>query len=104
MPWLILSATILFLLQPLVGRLVKTTHRPLPLWLLIAMQFAIAVYGGYFGAGIGILMLAALGLMGVSNIHEANAIKAVQALADQRRRRRRVHPHPPGGAGHSLWR
>jgi uncharacterized protein len=33
------------------------------------------VYGGYFGAGVGILMLAALGFMGFSNIHRMNGLK-----------------------------
>jgi uncharacterized protein len=37
----------------------------------------IALYGGYFGAGIGILTLAALGVMGMTNIHQMNAIKAI---------------------------
>jgi uncharacterized membrane protein YfcA len=35
----------------------------------------VAVYGGYFGAGIGILMLATLGLMGLTNIHKMNGLK-----------------------------
>jgi uncharacterized membrane protein YfcA len=39
------------------------------------VQFVVAVYGGYFGAGIGILMLAALGYMGFSNIHQMNGLK-----------------------------
>ena len=38
-------------------------------------QFAVSVYGGYFGAGMGILMLAALGLMGLANIHQMNGLK-----------------------------
>jgi uncharacterized membrane protein YfcA len=38
-------------------------------------QFGVGVYGGYFGAGIGILMLATLGLMGLSNIHLMNGLK-----------------------------
>jgi uncharacterized membrane protein YfcA len=42
-------------------------------------QFVIAFYGGYFGGGIGILLLAALGLMGVENINEANAVKTLLA-------------------------
>jgi uncharacterized membrane protein YfcA len=42
---------------------------------LIAGQFGVAVYGGYFGAGIGILMLAALGAMGLTNIHRMNGLK-----------------------------
>jgi uncharacterized membrane protein YfcA len=35
----------------------------------------VAIYGGYFGAGIGILMLSALGLMGLSDIHVMNGLK-----------------------------
>jgi hypothetical protein len=37
----------------------------------------VAVYGGYFGAGIGILMLASLGFIGLTDIHEMNALKTV---------------------------
>ena len=36
-----------------------------------------SIYGGYFGAGIGILMLASLGLIGLTDIHEMNALKTV---------------------------
>jgi uncharacterized membrane protein YfcA len=42
---------------------------------LLLFQFGIAVYGGYFGAGIGILMLAALGFIGFSNVHRMNGLK-----------------------------
>jgi len=51
-------------------------------WLSWAMLFqaGVGVYGGYFGAGIGILMLAALGLMGHSDIHQMNAIKNLLAV------------------------
>ena len=45
------------------------------------MQLAIAVYGGYFGAGIGIMMLAALSLMGHSDIHQMNGVKNLLAVA-----------------------
>ena len=41
----------------------------------LAYQFLVGVYGGYFGAGIGILMLAALGFMGFTNIHRMNGLK-----------------------------
>src|SRR5262245_22285931 len=64
-PFLILFATILFVSQGLIRRMVGV--RPPGsgiLWGAIAFQFAVAVYGGYFGAGIGILMLASLGLIG----------------------------------------
>jgi len=40
----------------------------------------VAIYGGYFGAGIGILMLAALGLMGQRDIHAMNSLKVFQGL------------------------
>jgi hypothetical protein len=42
---------------------------------VVVFQFFVAVYGGYFGAGIGILMLSALGLMGLADVHEMNALK-----------------------------
>ena len=46
---------------------------------VIVGQFLIAVYGGYFGAGIGILMLAVLPFMGTKSIHETNAAKTILA-------------------------
>jgi uncharacterized membrane protein YfcA len=69
--------------QPLSRRLVRRAPEeqetrpalPLPSWWLLVGQFAVAVYGGYFGAGIGILMLATLGAMGLTNIHRMNGIK-----------------------------
>ncbi|MCU0703412.1 MAG: sulfite exporter TauE/SafE family protein [Fimbriiglobus sp.] len=86
-PWLILTAAVLFLLQQPLGAMLKKrsasaisapvgTGRTA---VLIGFQFLIAVYGGYFGAGIGILMLTALGFMGLSNIHHANAVKTLLA-------------------------
>jgi hypothetical protein len=87
-PWLILSATLLFALQPSLIRL-SLRFRPAGsndpqgstagYGGLIVAQFLIAVYGGYFGAGIGILMLSALGFMGVADIHHMNAVKTVLA-------------------------
>jgi len=78
-PFLILFATFLFLLQGAVARWSgaphisgKTPARLAAAWLF---QLAIGVYGGYFGAGIGILMLAVLGFLGLSDIHAANGIK-----------------------------
>jgi len=85
-PFLVLGATLLFLLQqPLSRRLVRRTPEeqdgrpvlPRPSWWLIAGQFAVAVYGGYFGAGIGILMLASLGFIGLHDIHQMNTIKTI---------------------------
>jgi uncharacterized protein len=83
-PWLVLGATALFLLQRPLLRLLRgapdladdaalTTRTP-TLGLLVG-QLVVGVYGGYFGAGIGILMLAALGFMGFTNIHRMNGLK-----------------------------
>ncbi|HEX5272121.1 MAG TPA: sulfite exporter TauE/SafE family protein [Gemmataceae bacterium] len=83
-PWLILTAAILFLLQPTLRRLtgVGAAHaKPSPGAVagLVAFQFLVAVYGGYFGAGIGILMITSLSLMGAGDIHHANALKTFLA-------------------------
>jgi uncharacterized membrane protein YfcA len=82
-PWLILTAALLFLGQPLVARL--TGPRPATpsagaVAAVAAFQFLVAVYGGYFGAGIGILMLSALALMGLADVHQMNALKALLAV------------------------
>jgi uncharacterized membrane protein YfcA len=91
-PFLVLGATLLFLLQRTITRALArhqldagatadatgTAKRDVmarpSAWFLLA-QFGVAVYGGYFGAGIGILMLATLGLMGLTNIHKMNGLK-----------------------------
>lgn len=83
-PWLILTATTLFLLQPVISRWtgIGKPHATPTLWAragIIAFQFLIALYGGYFGAGIGILMLSALALMGISDIHKMNGVKTLLA-------------------------
>jgi uncharacterized membrane protein YfcA len=81
-PWLILFATLLFMAQETVQRMLKTGvagGRGSGRWLAGAMlfQLAVGIYGGYFGAGIGILMLAALSILGLSDIHEMNSLKVV---------------------------
>jgi uncharacterized membrane protein YfcA len=84
-PWLILLAAALFIAQPTISRLRSqegATNRPSLLMLtsLIVFQFLVAVYGGYFGAGIGILMLSSLSLMGMGDIHQMNAVKTYLAV------------------------
>ena len=81
-PFLILFATVLFLLGNVLSRLagfdaLEVTTNSAKRFTAAAAQFAVAVYGGYFGAGIGILMLASFALIGLKNIHEMNAIKTV---------------------------
>lgn len=85
-PWLVLGATALFMLQrPVMRWLAERRERTpesdvqltgrRPPWSILGYQFLVAIYGGYFGAGVGILMLAALGFMGLSNIHRMNGLK-----------------------------
>ncbi len=79
-PLLILFATLLFLAQDLIQRKLKVSDPNLNnsstwLWGAMAFQFLVALYGGYFGAGIGILMLAALSIMGLTDIHQMNGLK-----------------------------
>jgi uncharacterized membrane protein YfcA len=78
-PFLVLFATALFALQGAMSRRApasaedrRGSGRMAAAWLF---QFLVAVYGGYFGAGIGILMLALLGFLGLSDIHAANGLK-----------------------------
>lgn len=83
-PWLILTASALFLLQPAISKWtgIGQPHAQPSKFILagiIGFQFLIALYGGYFGAGIGILMLSSLALMGLGNIHQMNALKSVLA-------------------------
>jgi uncharacterized membrane protein YfcA len=99
-PWLVLGATALFMAQGAINARVAgsgwrvapapsgtasasrglsedryplpATRYPLP---VLCYQFLVAIYGGYFGAGVGILMLAALGFAGLTNIHQMNGLK-----------------------------
>src|SRR5436190_914228 len=74
----------LFLVQAPIARWIKG-HRPdreptsSVQVALVAFQFLIALYGGYFGAGIGILMIATLTFMGVGDIHRVNGVKTFLA-------------------------
>lgn len=83
-PFLILFATLLFLAQGTFRKLSGCNGAPSPIRphaisIAILVQIGVAVYGGYFGAGIGILMLASLGFIGLSNIHEMNSLKTILA-------------------------
>jgi uncharacterized membrane protein YfcA len=83
-PWLVLGATALFLLQRPLMRWIRRHDAPSsaaageragPTALMLALQLGVGVYGGYFGAGVGILTLALLGFMGFVNIHRMNGLK-----------------------------
>jgi hypothetical protein len=85
-PYLILTATCLFMLQRTISRLVtkrESSGPPSPamVCLVVILQALIATYGGYFGAGIGILMLAVLSLLRIESVHELNGLKTLLATA-----------------------
>lgn len=72
-PFLILLAAVLLLLQPRVKALVG--KRALPAWAAPLLQLLVALYGGFFGAGMGIMMLACFALTMEGDLHELNAVK-----------------------------
>jgi uncharacterized membrane protein YfcA len=90
-PWLIAFATGIFSLSGPITRWVRRHPRddeahhagvPIaPRWPQVLLyQFLVSLYGGYFGAGIGIMMLAGLGLVGFTAIHRMIALRNVYAI------------------------
>jgi hypothetical protein len=78
-PFLIFGATLLLAFQEVISRRVgKITHSHRVF--VFVFQFLVGLYGGYFGAGMGILMLAALGLIGLTDLHQMNGLKNVLAV------------------------
>ncbi len=75
-PWLLLFATVLFSFGGAVTRKLHGGGQA-SLGVGIAAQLCIGLYGGYFGGGIGIMMLAVLSLLGMTDIHRMNSLKAV---------------------------
>jgi uncharacterized membrane protein YfcA len=74
-PWLLLFATLIFAFGRQIGAAVGKRLRSQAAMLLLL--FPIALYGGYFGGGIGIMLLAAFRLYGLTDIHAMNGIKAL---------------------------
>jgi len=84
LPWLTLSATLLFIFA---RRIAKTTSAgpgheasSTRLAAITLAQFAVGIYGGYFGGGMGIVMLAMLAALGMTDIHAMNALKSVMGF------------------------
>lgn len=80
-PWLLLGASVLLVLQRPIARWAQIHPHTQPtsstIWSTIFFQFLVGVYGGYFGAGIGILMLTSLAFLGLPDIHTMNGLKSV---------------------------
>jgi uncharacterized membrane protein YfcA len=86
-PWLLLVATVIFALGPRIAKAIGTEAQGLPnaarRFAGFLIQFVTAAYGGFFGAGMGFLMLASLGLTEGTDYHRINAIKQVLAVVIQ---------------------
>ena len=84
-PFLILFATVLFTLQGPIQRWLGTPHEDRhrsPRWFVTAslVQILVGLYGGYFGAGMGIMMLTVLTTLGMTDILKMNALTSLYAL------------------------
>ena len=83
LPWLTLGATLLFAFgKKLAGgcqSVLEHEHEASTAALVVTtlFQLCVAVYGGYFGGGMGIVMLAMLAALGMTDIHAMNALKSV---------------------------
>jgi uncharacterized membrane protein YfcA len=84
LPWLMLAATLLFVFG---GKLVRPDPAPgvrqagNRLLVATGFQFLVAIYGGYFGGGMGIVVLAMLTAFGMADIHQMNALKNLLGAA-----------------------
>jgi uncharacterized membrane protein YfcA len=84
-PFLILFATLLFALRGAVqrwlgSRAAREARSRTWLALGVLFQLAVGTYGGYFGAGVSIIMLSALGILGMADILEMNALTSLFSL------------------------
>jgi len=85
LPWLMLAATLLFIVGPRFGPTLprsgnaRVTHNVGVRAIIAAtfFQLLVAIYGGYFGGGMGFVILAMLTAFGMVDIHEMNALKTV---------------------------
>lgn len=82
-PWLLILASTLLMLQRPLTRYFGAHRQANPskatLTAIFFFQLLVGIYGGYFGAGIGILMLSSLAFTGIPDIHSMNAVKSILA-------------------------
>lgn len=80
-PWLLIAATALFAAGPYLKPKPKSAQEaPVGSFFGWIMQFFTAIYGGFFGAGMGVMMLATLGLSQSGDYHRLNALKNMLAM------------------------
>jgi uncharacterized protein len=78
-PWLMLLATVMFAGGPLIRRLIERVHGTMDAQGIVCQSFVflLSIYCGYFGAGVGMMMLGVLAVFGYDDLHQANAVKNV---------------------------
>jgi uncharacterized membrane protein YfcA len=77
-PWLLLAATVSFAIGPWIKRKLEQHYAfngRQWVWLSFIFEFIVYAYGGYFGLGMGIVLLALYAIFGHEDIHEANALR-----------------------------
>ena len=85
LPWLMLGATVLFIFGNRLARRPSPDHRHEATTATMVgasiFEMIIAVYGGYFGGGMGIVNLAMMAAIGMADIHAMNALKSILGVA-----------------------
>ena len=85
LPWLMLGATLLFIFgNRLAGARPSSVGHDATTPAIVGaslFELAVAVYGGYFGGGVGIVNLAMLAAVGMTDIHAMNALKSILGIA-----------------------
>lgn len=79
-PYLLLTATLLFAFKSRLEQQ-RMGNSSTPVWLQTVVLFLVAIYGGFFGGGLGIMLMAAFSLLGLPDLRNANALKVLLALA-----------------------
>ncbi len=81
LPWMLLGATLLFIfgkhLTKLIAADISRESSNAALVSASIFELVVAVYGGYFGGGVGIINLAMLAVLGMTDIHDMNALKVI---------------------------
>jgi len=88
-PWFMLFATILLAVQPKIhkwlysrtAKKLQKRYRSIFFGFIFLIMFLLSIYGGYFGAGYGIVLLAFLGLSKLTNIHQMNGLKNLASVS-----------------------
>ena len=80
-PWLMLFATLVFAFAPRFLKMIKHPGGVLDVpWWSAGPLFLIAIYGGYFGGGQGLIILAFFAIIGITDLKRMNALKAILAF------------------------